>query len=194
MLKRKSGSNSPDEELLEIIQTESTRLSAILNNLLGYVKPYPLRMEETDLSALVNEVTTLFSKDPGGQKDVKVTASIPESALTARLDGSKVRQALWNLLTNAIKAVRKEGQIHVNLKKTDDSVVIEVEDNGIGMAPSEIENFIQPFRHGFEQGTGLGLPMVYQTMELHGGRLEIKSKLGKGTTTRMIFLRRESNG
>ena len=193
MLQRDGNRNAPGRELLEIIQTESDRLSGILNNLLGYVKPSPLRKADTDLAVLTGEVVTLFSRDPGGEANIKVISSIPDTQIIAPVDGPKVKQALWNLLTNAAKAVKKEGLIRVTLRESESLVFLEVEDNGIGMTPSEVTNFMQPFSHGFERGTGLGLPMVYRTMEMHGGKLEIESALGEGTLTRLIFARKESN-
>ncbi len=194
MLSRNAPEGSREHSLLTIIQEESQRLSKILNNILGYAQRNPLHRTACDCTALVEEVLVLFSKDAACRKGIELSSRIPEKPIMLSIDADRVRHALWNLLTNAAKAVSGKGKILISLTEESERVILAVEDDGMGMAPSEVRNFFQPFKRGFAKGTGLGLSMVYQTMELHGGRIEIKSKMGKGTVCELIFPGEADNG
>jgi two-component system sensor histidine kinase PilS (NtrC family) len=187
MLRRQAPEGSSEAALLTIIHEESRRLSDILSNFLRYVKPPPLQLLDLDLSALTHDVVTLFKNDPACGPDVEVTARIPDRTVVIQADADRVKQALWNLLNNARKAIPADGRIGVALWEEDRRAILEVEDNGMGMAPSEIQSYFQPFRKGFAQGFGLGLPQVFQILEQHGGRVEMTSSPGKGTRCRLIF-------
>jgi signal transduction histidine kinase len=104
------------------------------------------------------------------------------------------KQIVLNLVTNAIKFTESGGRVTVSLRREADSAItLAVADTGIGMEPSEVEVALQPFRQidsGLarrHEGTGLGLPLVKALAELHGGRLEIESEPGKGTTATVRF-------
>jgi signal transduction histidine kinase len=118
---------------------------------------------------------------------VQVALVLPEGPVRVVADPDRIRQALWNLLHNARKAVRSEGRITISLTTARENAILDVEDDGVGMRSGEIANYFQPFRRGFSQGSGLGLSVVYQIMEQHGGRIEITSAPGKGTRCRLVF-------
>ncbi len=187
MLKRQAPDESSEHALLAIIQEESRRLTEILNNFLRYVKPPQIRRQQLDLTALAGEVVTLFRNDSANPSGLIVQLALPGDPVEVSADADRVRQALWNLLTNARKAVKAEGVIRVSLTRSSLDAILEVEDNGEGMRNSQIPNYFQPFRHGFAQGSGLGLSVVYQIMEEHRGRVEIESALGRGTRCRLLF-------
>jgi PAS domain S-box-containing protein len=103
---------------------------------------------------------------------------------------SEVRDALTNLMLNAVDALPDGGQIRLRtrLDARDSEVVVEIQDNGIGMTELTRSRCLEPFyTTKGERGTGLGLPMVFGMLQRHGGELEIDSELGKGTTMRLIF-------
>lgn len=187
MLQKQSEAGGHQHELMGIIQAESHRLTEILDNFLRYVKPPALKRRALDLSLLVQEVVTLYRNDPACGPGLEVALHLPEAPVQTPVDPDRVRQALWNLLHNARKAVRSEGRIEVSLTAAGEQAILDVEDNGIGMRTSEIADYFQPFRRGFSQGSGLGLSVVYQIMEQHGGRIEIASAPGKGTRCRLVF-------
>ncbi|MGA9751201.1 MAG: ATP-binding protein [Acidobacteriota bacterium] len=187
MLKRQAPDESSEHALLAIIQEESRRLTEILNNFLRYVKPPQIRRQPLDLTALAAEVVTLFRNDSANPSGLIVQLALPGHPVEVSADADRVRQALWNILTNARKAVKAEGVIRVSLTRSSLDAILEVEDNGEGMRNSQIPNYFQPFRRGFAQGSGLGLSVVYQIMEEHRGRVEIESALGRGTRCRLLF-------
>ena len=185
MLQRQSPADSGEFTLLGIIQEESRRLSHTLDNFLRFVKPAPLKKRHLDLGSLTEEVVTLFRKDPAIAGHLQVDLSLPPQPLEAWVDPDQIRQALWNLLQNARKAIREGGRITISLCAGGDEAILEVGDDGIGMRQSEIAEFFQPFRRGFAKGSGLGLPIVYRIAERHGGSIRIESALGKGTLCRL---------
>ncbi len=107
--------------------------------------------------------------------------------MTAVMDPNQFRQALWNLLQNGRKASPDGGKISIVLRKFPPWAIVEVSDTGVGMPKSELDKMQEPFKRGFGAGAGLGLSVVYRIMEQHGGRLEIDSTYGSGTTVRLFF-------
>jgi len=109
-----------------------------------------------------------------------------------------LRQMLLNLLSNAVKFTPSGGRIHLAAQAQPGQIRISVADSGIGMAPGDIKIALEPFGQVYDgarsgplsrgqAGTGLGLPLVKSLIELHGGRLEIESRKGEGTTATLVF-------
>jgi signal transduction histidine kinase len=98
-----------------------------------------------------------------------------------------------NLLSKAVKFTPDGGRVVVHARSCDDGVLISIEDSGIGIDPEEIDKVLSPFGQvksaaiGVEDGTGLGLPIVKSLIELHGGRFDIQSSPGVGTTVALYF-------
>lgn len=187
MLKRQSSGDSGEFALLGIIQEESRRLSGTLDNFLRFVKPAPLKKRCLDLRTLTEEVMTLFKNDAAVAGHLLVEVTLTDQPLEACVDPDQLRQALWNLLQNARKAVPEGGLISVALASGGQSAILEVRDSGIGMRQSQVAEYFQPFRRGFSQGSGLGLSIVYRIMEQHDGAIHIESALGKGTLCRLTL-------
>ena len=187
MLQMQAPEGTSQADLLKIIQDESKRLTTILDNFLRYVKPHPLERVALDVGALVQDVVTLFRNAPECGDGVELVVDLSGSPVVIQADSGRIRQALWNLLQNARKAIATEGRVHVSLTEEGENAILAVEDNGQGMRQTQIKTYFQPFSRGFVQGSGLGLSVVYQIMEQHKGRVEIDSKLGRGTTCRLYF-------
>jgi signal transduction histidine kinase len=125
--------------------------------------------------------------------DITLVTQIGEHLPAIEADTVRLRQVLLNLLSNAIKFTSSGGTINADVFRHPEGVALQVRDNGAGMAPEDIPRALQPFvqvdtslarRHG---GTGLGLPLTKIFVELHGGRLEIDSKVDVGTTVTVIL-------
>ena len=125
---------------------------------------------------------------------VSLAAEVPDGGLMVTADATKMRQIVINLLANAVRFTPPGGRVAVIVRRRDDGQVeLQVEDNGIGLAPEDIPRALEPFiqvardgrrNHG---GAGLGLPLSKRLAELHGGRLEIDSDLGTGTVVRVLL-------
>ena len=164
----------------------------------------PLRREPADLSAILRELADRvlpFVRARGQRLRVEV----PEDLGTFEIDADKVRDAVLNLLTNAIKFTPDGGEVALEAGLIrGDFAEIRVIDRGIGVEPTALAHFFEPFftefdpsRHstgefGFNQrGLGLGLSLVRKFVELHGGRVSASSATGEGTRITATLPRRE---
>ena len=179
-----------------IIQTSAKSLLSIINDILDISKiesgNFELSIYETDIYLISEDVVELFSKR-ANDKHLKLIFNldnkIPICVLT---DGTRIRQILSNLISNAIKFTNSEGTINVNiivLKRLDKDVLIrfEVIDTGIGIANNKVQNIFEPFiqvdhksNKEFE-GTGLGLSICKHIIESLNSKIYIESELGKGS-------------
>lgn len=122
---------------------------------------------------------------------IRLSFRLPPRSVRLRADRRKLLQMLLNLLSNAVKFTPAEGRVTLAAAVGPDGVELAVEDTGIGIAPQDLDKVQEPFiqldpamtRH--REGTGLGLPLAKRLAQLHGGRLEIESRLGSGTTVRV---------
>ncbi len=149
--------------------------------------------EELDIAASVGAVETLV-KDRASRGQVSLLLDCPKDLPMLRGDSRQLKQMLANLMSNAVKFTDPGGAVTVRICDTESGgIAIEVHDTGIGIAEDDIPKALAPFvqvdrslarKH---EGTGLGLPLTSRMIELHGGRLELESELGGGTTARLIF-------
>ena len=118
---------------------------------------------------------------------VRVLLDLPDEALVVG-DATKLREVFTNLIFNAVDAMPEGGTIHLRTRLTVETVVIEVADTGVGMSEATLRRCLDPFfSTKGERGTGLGLSVVHGIMERHGGRVEVESELGAGTTIRLTL-------
>lgn len=178
------------------IGRSAEHLMDIINDVLDVAKieagKFELDEEVMDLSVVLFDVDRLLRErvvEAGVALRVEAEAGLPH----LRADAQKLRQILFNLLSNAIKFSLPGGTIRVRAASSEGCVVLSVSDDGIGMDESEVAVAISRFgqvaspwtrRHS---GTGLGLPLVIGLVELHGGRFDIDSRKGVGTTITVGF-------
>ena len=174
------------------ISRSATQLLDIINDLfdLSEAEAGHLTLEEgeVDLAQLVREGAGLMSEAAAKGK-VSLSASGVEAAMPIKADAHKVKQILFNLLSNAVKFTPVDGKVGVSLKIDGDGrPVLTVEDTGIGMpanlSPVAFSGQAEAQGH---HGAGLGLPLVRQLVQLHGGSLEIESEIDKGTVVRVVL-------
>jgi signal transduction histidine kinase len=179
-----------DEMLAEL-----KRVHVILHRLLESGRPAPLRRTRTDLARLVDETAELLRPSLRRQR-VELRVERGAGALAADLDAAKIRQVLVNLIQNAAEAMGESGgQVVVRASRlaAEPMLVVAVEDDGPGIAPENRERIFDPFFTTKFAGTGLGLAISKGIVEQHGGRMEVASEPGKGTTF-FLFLPLEPNG
>lgn len=122
------------------------------------------------------------------KKQIKISIGIPEDLPLVHVDPDTFREALSNLLSNAINYSGAGSEIHIRGKERDEWIVLELEDHGIGFDEKEIPFLFEQFYRGkakevrAQQGTGLGLPIVQRIIRAHGGKIEVRSQIGRGST------------
>ncbi len=147
-------------------------------------RPPSPRLASEDLDVLVSRTVRVFQYDPlGRERNVRVS---PASGAQVRVDGSRVRHALLNLLRNAAQATQQHGSIQVRTWRDGDTAVVEVVDDGEGMSDKTLSQLFTPFfTTKGTAGMGLGLRLARAAVEGHGGSLECTSVVGRGTTFRI---------
>ena len=182
--------NVPDDkrrEMLETIHRQTRWLVDIVNELLDLARIEARRgkdftIADVDFVALVRETLDAMSFD---RQRWPVEADLPAGPVSIRGDYAKLRQACTNVLSNAQKYSPAGGAIHLEFRRDAGRVGLQVADHGIGMTPEQLAHFGERFwradASGKTPGTGLGMAIVKEIIELHGGSLEVRSAAGVGT-------------
>jgi signal transduction histidine kinase len=183
--------NRPDmfEEFLNIISKESIRLGELLNDYLDLAKieggMLKLKGEPINIKGIISDSLATY-RGEAANNEISLKSSIAENIPVIIADDSKIRQVLSNLLSNAVKYTPKGGIVTVSALKKDDFVEVSIEDTGSGIPKEHHEKIFEKFvqlddRGGkIKKGTGLGLPIVKNIVEVHGGKVWVESEAGKG--------------
>jgi signal transduction histidine kinase len=143
---------------------------------------------EQDLRQTVDAVVGVARRGPADAKGVTIERIVPEAAVSAWVDGDHVRQVLWNLIKNALQASPQGGVVRVTAaSKPDGSAVLEVSDEGQGIDPSQRDKVYNMFYSERTHGAGIGLALVRQIVDAHGGTIEIQSEQNQGATFIVTF-------
>jgi two-component system sensor histidine kinase PilS (NtrC family) len=191
LLRRELNLRDDQATLLDIVLRESQRLNDIIRNFLSYAGPQRVSRARVDVARLVREVAALLEQQARAATPsirVHVDADQP---VHHDVDEAQVRQVLWNLASNAFKAMPDGGVLHLRaeavLEPSGASVRVSVRDEGVGMAAADVERMFQPFQSGFRQGSGLGLAIVRRIVTDHGGRVSVQSTPGAGTEVVVVL-------
>ena len=178
------------------IETAIERAKRITHQLLGFVRKPATFFAETDLNVLVAE-TVEFAAKEAESKGIQIVQDMEGANGIIWSDPYEIRQILFNLLTNAIAAIESGGTITVSLKDTDSRVMLCVEDTGEGIPKENLEKIFEPFftTKPPGKGTGLGLYVMNGITKRLGGKIDITSRVGKGTRFQVTLPRsREACG
>jgi CheY-like chemotaxis protein/anti-sigma regulatory factor (Ser/Thr protein kinase) len=186
-------------EQLAVIQRAIEDVAQTVQRMRAFYLPRGLEptLAPVDANQILREVIELtrarWSNMPQ-ERGVVVEVQTDMAADLPRILGaeSEVRDALTNLMLNAVDALPEGGKVILRTRfdSRDDQVIIEIQDNGVGMTETTRSRCLEPFfTTKGERGTGLGLPSVFGMLQRHGGELEIDSELGVGTTMRLVFPR-----
>jgi GAF domain-containing protein len=182
--------NEKQEEYLRDIHASGQHLLSLINDILDLSKIEAGRMElelsDFDLPMTIDNALMLV-RERRARRGIELHRSVDEGLGQIRGDERKIRQVLLNLLSNAIKFTPEGGRIDVEAKPVDGSVEVSVTDTGVGIAPDDHEAVFEEFRQVGTadkkvEGTGLGLTLSRKFVELHGGKIWVKSQVGVGST------------
>lgn len=179
-------------EICDAIIGEAMRITDLLAGLSAYAAGMARRLkrERMSLDGLVREMAETVARE-GAREAVRVRIGPIEPAVVDG-DESFLREAIGNVIRNAREALREreangEAVLEISLRRRSGEVVIEVSDNGPGIDPERVAQVFEPFATTKPKGMGLGLPICREIVEGHGGRIELRSKRGVGTTVQIIL-------
>jgi signal transduction histidine kinase len=159
------------------VKKELHYLTGVVNDFLAFARDAPAHREDVDVNALIDDVVSLSQRE--GRARIVV---VEGAALVFALDRGRIKQALLNLIENALQATPEDGRVDVGASIDDDGfLVIAVADSGKGMDAATVDKAFTPFFTTKEKGSGLGLPLVKKLARDHGGDAVIDSVVGQGT-------------
>jgi len=176
-----------DRELVDDVADAVVRASALTRQLLAFSRKQVTEPVVLDPNLVVNDTRKLLRRIVG--VDVDVTTSLEPDLHMVRMDRAQLVQVLLNLAVNARDAMPGSGTLRVTTRNVGDQVILEVHDTGVGMPPEVLARACEPFFTTKElgKGTGMGLAVVHGIIDSAGGRLEIASEVGVGTTFRIAL-------
>ncbi|HTW59605.1 MAG TPA: ATP-binding protein [Terriglobales bacterium] len=181
---------SPARVVVKDVRQEIARINHIVTDLLQTARPHPPRVRKSDLNTTV-EHAVMLGRQQALAKSVEIVLQKDPSLPEVEHDSDQIHQILLNLMLNALQAIdtngTNKGKITVTLKPQGTTVVVEVADNGRGIAADQLPNIFRPFYTTKGDGTGLGLSLARRIVEDHHGRIDVTSTVGKGTTFAVIL-------
>jgi len=178
------------ERYLGVAKGEITRLDYIITQFLQALRPVPARLTPGDINQVIRETMDLLRPEidnRGVALDLQLAADLP----SAPIDAGQIKQALVNLIKNAIQAMTKGGRLTLRTHSVSEGVIITVADTGGGIPQEKINRIFEPFYTTKKKGSGLGLMIVQRIIREHGGRIELESRVSHGTTFRIWLPLRE---
>ncbi len=158
------------------VRKELRYLTGVVNDFLAFARDTPVQREDTDVRALLDDVASLSRRAGSAAVDVE-----DDAAGAFPLDRGKIKQALLNLVDNALAATPPEGRVVMRAARAEGGLTLSVEDTGKGMTDEALARAFTPFFTTKEKGSGLGLPLVKKLARDHGGDAVITSQPGRGT-------------
>lgn len=179
-LVERSASDDPSRERLGVVRSEVDRMEVILRDYLSFARPLEdLVPAPVDLGALGRDVAAVLAAraEAGG-----VSLVVQGEPVVVRADRRRLKEAFLNLLSNALEATPAGGSVRLEVAPDGDGATVVVRDTGRGIPPDHLDRLGQSYFTTREGGTGLGFVLARSAVTQHGGRLEVDSKVGVGTT------------
>ncbi len=170
-----------DKETIQTCMQQVKRLDGIIRDFLAALRPHrPNLRPGSPVGPLKRCLDTL--REQFVERNIHVTLNVPAALPAVALDTSQIEQVFFNLLKNALEAMRDGGSITITIKADDETVAILFRDTGLGMTTAQLTHLFEPYRTTKEKGTGLGLMISKRIVRDHGGTIDAESIVGEGTT------------
>jgi len=184
LLSKNLAESGPHRDDVRTIVEEATRCKKIVRDLLDFARESRASKTPVKLASVISDVLSITAAQ-AQQGNVGLTSDVQESLPIMMIDAAQIRQMLVNLVHNGIDAIAGDGEVKISARLCDDDTVeINVTDNGCGIPSENIPKLFVPFftTKQMGKGTGLGLSIAYGIVKMHSGNISAKSELGKGTT------------
>ncbi len=174
--------NQPElQQMAKYIIDGTDSLNKLVTTILNYTRPVQAQIEWTDLIPLAKDLIQLIQADSNVQSKIKCILETRYDQLLAPIDRHLMKSALLNLAVNGIQAMPEGGTLMLSLENDGAFAIIKVSDTGIGISPENIQKLYTPFFTTRVNGNGFGLAEVLKIVQAHGGTIEVKSEINKGT-------------
>jgi PAS domain S-box-containing protein len=194
ILIRRRDKNDPEREALEGVRHEVERIDSTVRALLDRARPRLISVRASSLSDVVERAINLaraqLANITTAERNVGLEFHPPGDPIIIAIDPAQIEDAVLNLIINAIEAVGDDGTVKIQVARStnerseefEEEAIVEVSDNGRGISEEDLARIFNPFFTTRTSGTGLGLPAVRRIARAHGGRVEVNSTVGEGST------------
>ena len=172
------------EQYLDVAKGEIARLDYIITQFLQAIRPAPPQLKIASLNDVVDKTLELLRPELDN-RELTVKMKLARQLTATPIDATQMQQVLVNLVKNAMHAMTRGGTLTLQTGEGADGVWVSVSDTGGGIPPEQINRIFEPFFTTKKRGTGLGLMIVQRIVRAHGGRIELESHVGRGTTFRI---------
>jgi two-component system sensor histidine kinase PilS (NtrC family) len=176
--------NDEQALLMDIVLRESDRLNRTISNFLAYARPQRFGIARLDLRPVLKDAALLLRNSAEVHALHVVDVDVPATPVWCEADEGQVRQVIWNLATNGLRAMPDGGRLSLGARRdhAEAACTLVVRDEGVGIPDAELDAIFQPFHGTFDKGSGLGMAIVHRIVNDYGGEIRVTSKPGAGTT------------
>lgn len=176
------------QKSLTVISSEIERLNKTIVNFLMAVRPIKLTAEPLSINAVIRNVADFVCEELRGKK-IRLVLELDDTVPAISGDEERLRQVFLNFIKNAQEAIGngREGTIAIRTKAKDTAVIVQIQDDGPGIAQEDLARIFEPYYTTKADGTGLGLPVAYKIIKEHGGDIQVCSFQGEGSCFSLIF-------
>jgi signal transduction histidine kinase len=169
---------------MDIVLRESERLNMTIRSFLDYARPQRFQIARFDLRRALNDTALLLRNSADVDPGHVIEVDVPDTELWYEADEGQMKQIVWNLATNGLRAMPQGGHLRLaaGFEPATGGVSLSVRDEGVGMRPEEVDGLFQPFHGSFAKGSGLGLAIVHRIVTDYNGEIRVSSQPGQGTT------------
>lgn len=197
LLRKELSLEGDSQKLMDLILKEADRLEGFLKELLFYARAKALDFKEVNLQQLIDETVEVVRRHPAHSPGKTLRCKFHARETYAKLDAEQMKRVFVNLAVNALEAIEGHGQLTISTYVEDKRlngrsepcpfVVVEFEDNGVGIPTESLNRILEPFYSTKGSGTGLGLSIAQRVVERHNGKMSIESQPDKGTKVRVYI-------
>jgi two-component system sensor histidine kinase PilS (NtrC family) len=176
--------NDEQAQLMDIVLRESERLNDTIKSFLAYARPQRFALARLDIRKVVQDAALLLGNSSEVHEHHTIAVDVPADPVWCEADENQIRQVLWNLATNGLKAMAQGGRLLLTAATAKDgsgATLLTVQDEGRGIPAEELDVIFQPFHSSFDKGTGLGLAIVHRIVTDYNGTVNVSSRIGAGT-------------
>src|SRR2546425_9285480 len=176
--------SAEQEQLMDIVLRESERLNTTIRSFLAYARPQRFQIARFDIRRALNDTALLLRNSAEVRDGHEILVDVPPTELWYEADEGQIKQIVWNLATNGLRAMPDGGRLHLvgAPESGSDGVVLTVRDEGIGIPPEELDSPFQPVHGSFAKGSGLGMAIVHRIGADYNGEIHVSSQPRAGTT------------